>query len=437
MNLRPDQERVVAAVRRAYAGGKRSVLMQSPTGFGKTHVSAELLQSVVQKGKRGVFTAHRDDLVGDTLSRLRAKGIRAGRIQAGEDADTSALVQVCSLATLYARPEEVPGADLVIVDEAHRAAAPTIRAVLERWPAARLLGLTATPERGDGKALGDVFDHLVMGPTTKELVEAGVLVPCDVVGPDSYRDELSMCPEEAVQRYSEGRPTVVFCTTVAAAHKLAGVLPRAACVDGEMPIERRREILQAYDAGEIQTLTNCLVLTEGWNAPRAEVCVLARGCQHPGTFLQIIGRVLRAAPEKSRALLVDLRGVVHMHGLPDEPRRYSLSGRAISTLKRLAPLRTCPMCAAVFVSAPTCPRCAFCFPPPPPAKVREREMHPISMVHAAKRADMRAYFDELVAEARVNGWKPTAVGMKFKAKWGFWPPFRVPSVSPSRQEAAE
>lgn len=393
-----------------------------------THIAADLLRSATAKGRRAVFAAHRDDLLGDTVKRLDEAGIYVGRIQAGEQGNRLAPVQVCSLQTLYARPEEVPGADLVIVDEAHRAAAPTIRAVLERWPAARLLGLTATPERGDGKALGDVFDHLVMGPTTKELVEAGVLVPCDVVGPDSYRDELSMRPEDAVQRYSEGRATVVFCATVAAARELAGVLPRAACVDGEMPIEKRREILQAYDAGEIQTLTNCLVLTEGWNAPRAEVCVLARGCQYPGTFLQIIGRVLRAAPEKSRALLVDLRGVVHMHGLPDEPRRYSLSGRAISPLKRLAPLRTCPMCAAVFVSAPTCPRCAHVFPPPPPAKVREREMHPISMVHAAKRADMRAYFDELVAEARTNGWKPTAVGMKFRARHGFWPPWRVPTI---------
>jgi len=423
VKLHAYQDRVIAETGQAFTQ-VRAVLLQMATGAGKTHVAAELLRMTAQRGRRAVFAAHLDALVGDTVDRLRAAGIHTGRVQAGELADPTAPVQVCSLQTLHARGEAPPG-DLVILDECHRAVAPTVKGVLERYPNAKLLGLTATPERGDGAPLGDVFQRMVCGPTTRELVELGLLVPCDVVRPDKLLDGVAMEPLDALRTYATGRPAVVFCKTVSAARALASQAGhRVACVDGEMDPDDRRRILAAFQAGELDVITNCMVLTEGWNAPRAEVCILARGCQHDGTFLQMVGRVLRASPGKTRALLVDLPGVVHRHGLPDEPRTYSLHGRGIRRAKRLEPLRTCPACAAVFEPVPVCPRCQFAFPPPEPPKVRKSVM---SMGGAiASRGEKRASFDALVEEARQRGYKPGWVGMRFKSRWGHWPPFVIP-----------
>ena len=426
MTLYPYQERVIAETGEAFRS-VRSVLLQLPTGAGKTHVASHLLAGAVRRGRRCVFAAHLDALIGDTVSRLRAAGIHTGRVQAGELADPTAPVQVCSLQTIHARGEAPPG-EFLILDEAHRAAAPTVRGVLERYPSAKLLGLTATPERGDGAPLGDVFQAMVCGPTTRELQELGLLVPCDVVRPPKALDGLAMEPLDALREYGAGRPTVVFCKTVQAARDLACQADRAgfhaACVDGDMEADERRRILAAFSSGELDVITNCMVLTEGWNAPRAEVCILARGCSHDGTYLQMVGRVLRAHPGKSRALLVDLPGVVHRHGLPDEPRTYSLHGRGIRRAKRVEPVRTCPQCWACFEPAPTCPRCEFTFPPPPPPKVTRAAL---SMAGAVgSRQEKRASFDALVEEARARGYKPGWVGFRFRQRWGHWPFFVMP-----------
>ncbi|HSY21823.1 MAG TPA: DEAD/DEAH box helicase family protein, partial [Polyangiaceae bacterium] len=153
ITLRAYQAALVEEVREAYRARARSVIMQLATGGGKTATASALIARAVEAGRRVIFASHLDALIDDTSERLAAAGIEHGIVQADRPTNATAPVQVCSLATLHRRGERPP-ADLVIVDECHRAMADSVRGVLESYPKARILGLTATPERGDGAPLG-------------------------------------------------------------------------------------------------------------------------------------------------------------------------------------------------------------------------------------------------------------------------------------------
>lgn len=441
MPLRPDQIRAIGRLRRAYAQGARALVLQAPTGFGKTYVAAHLINLSLEKGNKVVFAAHRDDLVGVTIDRLRAVGLHVGRVQAGEKSDPTAPVQVCSWPTLYSRGA-VPEADFVLVDECHRARAKSVEAVLAMYPEAKLLGLTATPERSDGKGLRGIFDELIPGPKISELQRIGALVPIDVVSVESKKHKrgVAMPPTEAVERYGKGRPTIVFARSVEEAHEVASALRangwRAGAIDGETDREVRRDALDAFVRGELDVLCNCLVLTEGFDAPRAEVCVLARGCSHATVYLQAVGRVLRPHPGKERALLVDLRGAVWKHGLPDADRTFSIDGIE-SKPPSDEEVKQCPACGAVFAIGTPWP-CSMCgFAPEKPTTRAEEPEELVKVEKVSAAADWktrRAYFDKLVEKAKANGYKPGFVGMQFKEKFGYWPTWRVGETWPVKSK---
>jgi superfamily II DNA or RNA helicase len=322
---------------------------------------------------------------------------------------------------------------VVVWDESHHATAATFRKVADRYPDALHLGLTATPERADGTALGNVFTKLVAPVGIAELVAAGHLVPCDVVGPPRMLDGLSQDPVEAVLEHAGGAQTVLFAATVGEAEEYARQLTArgvpAASVDGSMPSRRRDDVLARFARRELRVVTNVYVLTEGWDCPEASVCVLARGCGSVATYLQMVGRVLRPAPGKARALLVDLRGVVHQHGAPDEDRAYSLDGKAIREKEARLPLRQCPECGAVAKPRATCGRCGFAFPQP---KRKAVEGVAIGAVKGRPRSELIEAWRRLVLIARERKTKdgrpysPTWAAVRFKEQFGFWPPRDFP-----------
>src|SRR5215510_8951820 len=269
----------------------------------------------VRSGRRVVWFAHRVELIDDTSKRLERLGLRHGIIWAkSERADPTAAVQVATIQTLMARGERPP-ADLLIPDECHHVTAASYREYLSAYPAARILGLTATPERANGTALGNVFERMVVAATVRELTERGFLVPCDVIAPARRRDKLAMTPAEALAKYAAGRRVIVFGKSKPHARELAAELGGIG-IEGGMSSVERTEALDRFARGELRVLTNVYVLTEGWDCPEAEVCLLARGCSSMAMYLQIIGRILRPCPGKDRALLLDLFGCVHEHGLP-------------------------------------------------------------------------------------------------------------------------
>ncbi len=431
--LRPHQERGARELRRAYQRVRRVVLVM-PTGGGKTATASTLIAWAVAKGRRALFLCHIREVVLDTAARLRKAGVPCGVVMAGEPA-TEAPVQVASVATVAARGHHPP-AEFVIFDECHHVVAQTFRAIAEQYPAAWVLGLTATPERADGRGLRDCFDEMVVGCTVAELQEAvdpatghPYLAACDVIAPPRRLSgrELAEDPLDAWRRHAGGRSTVAFCATVeesaalAARFSAAGVPARH--VDGTTPDAERTATLAALASGEVTVVCNVMVLTEGFDCPRVKVVLLARGCGSASAFVQMTGRALRAY-NGERALLIDLSGAVHEHGMPDEERELSLDGIRRKAKKARPALSQCGACGFVVLGSrrgPACARCGAAWPKPPHVRVARAGLRAVAPGSLPTRSVLRAAYRELVNEAAARGFKPAWAGCRFKDIYGFWP----------------
>lgn len=423
--LRPYQERGLAALREALRLGARDVLLVSPTGSGKGTVNAHLLASASHRSRRALFLVHRKELVRDIATRLLREGVTSlGVIQAGESrGDPSGAAQVCSVATLTARPHMLPDdVALIVIDEAHHATAKTYRAIRARYPKAMLVGTTATPVRSDTTALGDVFRHLIVMAQPSELLADGHLVPWQVFAPARLQPALSMTPLAAYQHYTPAARAIVFAANVpharetAAAFVAAGI--PAACVTAETPRTERDLMVARFARGDVLVLTNVGVLTEGFDVPAIQTVVLARPCGSTGLFLQMTGRAGRIHPPsgKTHATLIDLFGAVHQHGLPDEDRAFSLDGKAISDAAALPPLRTCAPCGATFRPRDTCPRCGAPTPEPPMPKTRLAELKENPDI--ASQEEKQVFFNKLYRERDLRHYQWGWLHARFQARFG-------------------
>jgi len=426
--LRDYQEKALTEISAEWRNGKRSVLLVLPTGAGKTAVAGAALRMVGARGKSALFLAHRRELISQASKRLTSEGIAHGVVMAGV-APTKAFVQIASIDTLRARNER-PLADLVIWDEAHHTGADSWGDIHERYPTAYHLGLTATPCRADGQGLGSVFDSMVVGATVAQLTEQGYLVPCDIEAPARKlkNQEIAQDPVDLyLGRFMGGTPldnsfsakALVYAGSVQEAHELAkrfvacGV--NAAAIDGTTKSELRDEVLQRFASGEIRVLVNMAVLTEGFDCPDAEVCIVARSVGHVGLWLQIVGRVLRPALGKTRALVLDLAGNVHQHGLPAEPRTYSLEGEGIvATASESAPA-LCRNCGASPLKYP-CWKCKF-MPPEVKRTITGELLFLVGGKFEPK--DEKTAVDELVLIAAQKKRKIGWICYAFKERYGY------------------
>lgn len=423
MILRDYQLRAIDLVRDAYRRGRRSVLLVLPTGAGKTATASQLIAWAVARGRRCLFLVHRREIVLDTHRRLLAAGVPCGVVM-GDEPVTDAPVQVCSVQTLVARAHH-PAADLLVWDEAHHCAAETYREIRAQYPAAWHLGLTATPERSDGAPLGDAFQELIAPVSVAQLVEAGHLAPIDVVAPSQrLQSALGASPADAWRDVAYRRPAVIFTATIAESREcVAAIGERAAHLDGSTPKALRDDILRRFEGGELDVVSNCAVLTEGWDSARAEVCILARGCGSLPVYLQTIGRVRRTGGrDDKRCLLVDLAGAAHEHGMPDEDREWSLSTGQATKKKDREALSTCKHCGAVeryATRGAACKRCLAPWPEPQRMEVRAQPLAPV--VASSTRREREDELARLQATARARGYKPGWIGVKFKERFGYWP----------------
>ena len=449
------QLRAVEGVRAAYRRGARRVGVVLPTGGGKTYMATLVVRGALAKGRRVLWLAHTEELVDQAAASLRRLEHSVGVVKAGRPSDPTAPIQVASVQTLVARPQELPPADILIPDEVHHYVARTYQAIASRYAEAELiLGLTATPQRADGKPLGvehgGIIQELVVPTSVAELQRTmrpdghPILVQCRVVGPSSEQRELWKTPLVGLRdhaRRADGswRPTILFSASVAEAQSIAAEARaagiRAACVDGEMRSEDRLAAIEAYSSGALDLLTNVMVLTEGFDATRTEVVGVARGCTAESTWLQMIGRALRACPESGKrdALLIDYRGFSYRHGLAEDVREYSLDGRGIRRASEVEPIRQCPSCAAVFrplASTRVCPRCSMPMTVRrrPATRVRETDTVEItaSQVRVTRQRQVAVLASILrqadAARAAGRPWKDTAIGMRYRGVLGHWPP---------------
>ena len=403
LELRLYQIAIVEALRAAFRAGKLALLLVLATAGGKTYIFCFIALNAAKRGKRVCILVHRQELLLQTSRALESIGVAHGIIAPGFSA-TDDLVQVASVQTLVRRIEKgdrrATGFELLVVDEAHHSTAGSWRKVIAAMPKAKLLGVTATPCRLDGKGLGEVFDELVLGPPITELIEMGFLVPPIVYAPPVVADlkgvrtaggdyrvgDLTAAMDkptitgDAVDHYRRicpGVPAIAFCTGIDHARHVAAEFSaagfRAESIDGNMPDGQRKNLIQALGDGRIQVLTSCDIVSEGTDIPIVGAAILLRPTKSEGLYLQQVGRALRPAPGKQHAIILDHVGNVLRHGMPDEEREWSLKGGAV---KRKASagedepiVRQCPSCYAAHRPAPRCPVCGHVYE----AKTREIE----------------------------------------------------------------
>ena len=389
MNLRDYQQQAINDLRSAMQQGARAPLLCLPTGGGKTIILASIAAQAAARGRQVLILVHRRELIHQTASKLQWAGLEHGIIAAGHPASDHA-VQIASVQTLVRRLSRMDWApSLVIIDEAHHSAAGSWRQILEHWPDAYRLGVTATPCRLDGRGLSEVFDHLVHGPSVADLVFWGFLSAARIYAPpvvadlsgirrragDYANDQAAAAMDRPTvtgdaiahyQRLAAGQQAIAFCCNVAHAvsvcdaFKTAGI--SAALLLGGTGA--RDQVVADFAAGIVRVLVTVDVVSEGFDVPAASCAILLRPTQSLGLYLQQVGRVLRPSPTKPHAVIVDHVGNVNRHGFPDDPRDWSLDDRLKHGRKIAAPsVRTCSNCYAAFKPAPQCPACgAGCAP---------------------------------------------------------------------------
>ena len=370
MPLYPFQRKLVAGIHRAVTEGASAVLMQAPTGAGKTSTIVEgVIAPSLALGRRFVFAAHLEELIDDTAGRIRSMGIPCGTVKADRPADPTALVQVCStqtLASMLSRGVALPPADRLVLDEAKRGSSSTNRQIIGHYKSAGalILGLEATPCRGDEQPL-DEFDAMVCGPSVRELIDGGFLVEPIVHAPAKVLERgVAEDPAELVNNRCQGRRAVIFAATAAHALDIARRIPGAETVLDSTPYATRSTVRDRLASGETQHLVTVKALIEGFDAPVLDVVVLCGAFTTVAPYLQAIGRGLRSytcpitGRRKVDCHVYDLRGAVHLHGLPDDARRWSLEGaQGRSAVSAATPLRRCAHCHALYRPRPTCPAC--------------------------------------------------------------------------------
>jgi DNA repair protein RadD len=473
--LRPYQTDIAAEFERHVERGDRRILLVAPTGSGKTIVAAEIIRHMTTRGQSVLVLAHRREIITQTSGKLTGHGVRHGVIQAGLENLLRPMesVQVASVQTLWVRAVRsgampLPPADLLIIDEAHHCPATTYTKIIAAYPNAVLLGLTATPCRGDGRGLGGIFETLIECPQVAALIEGKYLVKTRLYAPvdpdlrgvktqagDYVEHQLAdrMDRPKLVgdiithwHKYGERRKTVAFACSVGHSIHIrdefvrAGV--RAEHLDGSTPKDQRDETLARLASGETEVVSNCMVLTEGWDMPVVGCCILARPTKKMGLFRQMIGRVLRPADGKPDAIVLDHSGAVFRHGLPEDHVDWTLNPdrRAESPAhqKRQSAhesrLIECTQCSTLRVGGKPCPNCGFL--PKRPAEYMAHVEGNLGLVTngTAKAGvfDPAEWHAMLTHIAGQRGYKPGWIAHKFKEKFGFWPTRRyVPAIEPS------
>lgn len=383
MDLRPYQDRLANDIRSAFVSGARRPLAVSPTGSGKTVLFSYITSQVLKRGARVMIIAHRREILDQISATLKRVSVPHGFIQAGKPMSKQAAM-VASIQTLGRRLDQVNPPDLVIIDEAHHSVSKSYVEVFARWPEAKFIGVTATPERLDGKGLGSMFDRMVMGPSVQWLIDNGFLArpvyyaPRETVDLSAVHkiagdfdraeaEEIIDTPKitgDAVAHYRRLCPNqraVAFCISVAHAQHVADQFCAAgvpaASIDGTLEPEVRAQRVADLTAGRILVLTSCELISEGFDLPAVNAAILLRPTHSLSMHLQQLGRALRPCPGKTHATILDHVGNCIRHGLAEQERAWDLEGREKRT-KKSTPVETkqCKHCFAIFTGT-VCPQC--------------------------------------------------------------------------------
>ncbi len=289
------------AIREGYARGLRRQILLAPTGGGKTVIASWIIEAALRKQGECLFLAHRRELIFQAFNKLRSFGVQPGIVMAGEPELRWKGCQVASVQTLVRRAWR-PRARFVIVDECHRSSAASYEKILSWYPESWVLGLTATPCRTDGRGLGDIFQGMVEAAKVSELIRDGYLVEPRTFAPSvpdtsklslrggefdlqeaaalMNREGLVGDLVESWKKRADGLRTVAFAVNVEHSRAIAEAFCRRGIafrhLDGETEEGERAEILKDLETGKLMGVSNCEVLTEGWDCPPVAAAIIAR-----------------------------------------------------------------------------------------------------------------------------------------------------------------
>ena len=395
MQLRDYQESAVQAVRDSFRSGHKNTLLVSPTGSGKTVIFSYIAAGMARNNKRILIVAHRRELLKQISNALKKVGVAHAVMAGGYRGVPTANVVVASVFTLVKRIKGMQPFDLIIGDEAHHFTPDSSWGkVVLGFPRARVLGVTATPERLDGKGLGQMFGDMVMGPTVAELTAQGFLSHAIVYAPSApdlngvgtrMGDYVQKQLEEAMVKtvitgsavkhygkYAPGKKAIAFCVSVRHAKDVAAEFREAGFtashIDGGMNEEERDGVLKAFEEGRVQVLTSCDLVSEGFDLPAVEVAILLRPTKSLGLYLQQCGRAIRPHPDKEKTIILDHAGNTARHGFIDDDRDWTLADGFVQGRgkgDKAETVRTCTACFAMHKPSPTCPVCGYVYPVKP------------------------------------------------------------------------
>jgi DNA repair protein RadD len=460
--LRPHQERALVSLRASLSSGKRRPLLQAPCGFGKTKLAAEIIQRVLDKGRRVAFTVPAISLVDQTVAAFEAEGIDCIGVMQGihERTDRSQPVQLCSVQTVTRRKR--PDVDLVITDEAHR-----MDKEIFRWmndaPEVPFIGLSATPW---ARGLGRYYDDLIIAATTADLIRDGYLAPFVVFAPsepdlagvrtvagDFNEAELADAMDrpkivgdtvETWLKLGEGRPTLVYGVNRRHAQHIAERFVEAGVaaeyMDAFTDRPDRERVFDRLRAGSTKVICNVGILTTGVDLPMVSCIVHARPTRSRTLFVQTVGRGLRTAEGKANCLILDHAGNhlrlgmvtdIGQDHLDDGQDRRNASQWA---RERGEPLpKLCEGCKTVVPrAARECPSCGS----PIHARTEVDEVDGELIEMGSRRSgqpsieDKAAFFGELKGYATLRGYNDGWASHKYRERFGVWP--NLPSIRCAR-----
>lgn len=391
--LRPRQSQAILDLRRHYQTRSCAPILVAPTGFGKTATSVAMIQSAIDKGLRVWFMAHLKEILNDTGLRLTQSGVRFGYIWSGHLTDRRQQVQIVSVATAVNRLARLDKPDLIIVDEAHLAVAKSYQDVFEWCNAGPkyhkpggtlLLHLTATPQRLDGRGMGEVADVIVPTCSTQDLIGEGLLAPVRYLTPDapdmagakhiggdfasSFASEIMSRPAivgSVLDHYmslGRGRPGLGFCADIKSAHTYADRFNaaglRAVAISGDDHADDRDRALRDIQNGRLDFVFNCKLWVAGVDAPALAYIADLSPTESLTRYLQGLGRGLRTCDGKNDLMYADHAGNLARHGNPLMARPWTLGAdpdKQKKGAKAAVPEKKCPACfASVHAAATHC-----------------------------------------------------------------------------------
>jgi superfamily II DNA or RNA helicase len=350
MQLREYQNLIISSVREKLRTGCRSVLIHSPVGSGKTALTAYILSRSAQNGKQCWFMVHRRELIKQSLDTLTKFGTTPSVVSSGFEYHENK-IQIVGVQSLKGRKQSLYTPDIIVWDECHHLGAKTWEAIYSQNPQAIHIGLSASPERLDGKGLRKYFSEIVHGPSVEWLINSGFLAKFKYLAPhrpdltgvhkrggdyasEDVQEIMSKVTGDVVQHYTahaKGKRAIMFCVNIkhsiqmVDAFKAAG-LP-AEHVDGGVSSADRDAAISRFRNGETLVLSNVDLFGEGFDVPAAEAVILCRPTQSLALHTQQVGRSLRPHQDKEQAVILDHAGNAYRHGLPDTPHSWNLDGK--------------------------------------------------------------------------------------------------------------